>query len=424
MFQRGGSHHKVEITAPPDVLANKLRLQHPPPALLVSQQQQLANNVGSHKTKHHPAKQSVSRHKSHPNTDAERFSVSMEVKNHHSSSASDKRKKKNVFGFLKKKQSKGVVGGEYTDGGGGGSQRAMSRTPEHFGRRPIQDNPMSVPTVRRPHSAASDRVNGIDSYHSKNVSSSRQYYPTNDSDDDEIDQPKTPSTPSTSSSGGNPRLKPFRVAPAPPIPIQTPPTQSQSGNSGYDSLEKYRNNTRLSQSDDGSLVSSNHSERFSIGSGNILDPSCGVPGLIGVKNHGNTCYMNSVMQCLSNTEPLLYYFLSNSYKKDLFSKRKPVTNGAQQPSFSNDSSISQIVIPNSDGAVTECVGLLIKSLWNGQYESKISSFTREVVGLWGEQYRGSAQHDAQEFLLWLVDHLHEDLNHATGEKMTMVRFNY
>lgn len=26
------------------------------------------------------------------------------------------------------------------------------------------------------------------------------------------------------------------------------------------------------------------------------------------------------------------------------------------------------------------------------------------------QYRGSSQHDAQEFLLWLLDRVHEDLN--------------
>lgn len=29
------------------------------------------------------------------------------------------------------------------------------------------------------------------------------------------------------------------------------------------------------------------------------------------------------------------------------------------------------------------------------------------------QYRGSAQHDAQEFLLWLLDRVHEDLHQAT-----------
>lgn len=31
------------------------------------------------------------------------------------------------------------------------------------------------------------------------------------------------------------------------------------------------------------------------------------------------------------------------------------------------------------------------------------------------QYRGSAQHDAQEFLLWLLDRVHEDLHQAAAQ---------
>ena len=36
-------------------------------------------------------------------------------------------------------------------------------------------------------------------------------------------------------------------------------------------------------------------------------------GLTGLDNLANTCYMNSVLQCLSNTDPLRDYFLCKFY---------------------------------------------------------------------------------------------------------------
>jgi ubiquitin carboxyl-terminal hydrolase 31 len=46
------------------------------------------------------------------------------------------------------------------------------------------------------------------------------------------------------------------------------------------------------------------------------------------------------------------------------------------------------------------------------------------VERYGTQFRSSTQHDAQEFLFWLLDKVHEDLNTATKRKYKVIKNNY
>lgn len=121
-----------------------------------------------------------------------------------------------------------------------------------------------------------------------------------------------------------------------------------------------------------------------------------VPAVCGLKNgppHANTCFMNAVIQCLSNTDLFAEYFVADFYKID---RKKHCKVNSRTGA--------------TRGEVTEQLAGLLKSLWSLRSHSDAASRFKHVVCKYGPQYQGSAQHDAQEFLLWLLDLIHEELN--------------
>ncbi|KAJ8679648.1 hypothetical protein QAD02_015435 [Eretmocerus hayati] len=135
-------------------------------------------------------------------------------------------------------------------------------------------------------------------------------------------------------------------------------------------------------------------------------PDDRVPGVIGLRNHGNTCFMNAVLQCLSHTDILAEYFVLDQYKTDLLKKTK---NSKKY---------------GTKGEITEQLALLLKAIWSCQYDPEMSTAFKSVVDKYGTQYRGNLQHDAQEFLLWLLDKVHEDLNQATNKKYKSIKNSF
>lgn len=112
------------------------------------------------------------------------------------------------------------------------------------------------------------------------------------------------------------------------------------------------------------------------------------PGLCGLNNLGNTCFMNSAIQCLSNVPPLTNHFNSGKYKKEL-NRSNPLGNG---------------------GRLAEEYAQLIQSMWSGQHSSLAPREFKMSVGQFAPRFSGYQQHDSQELLSFLVDGLHEDLN--------------
>ncbi|XP_037319032.2 ubiquitin carboxyl-terminal hydrolase 31-like [Pungitius pungitius] len=168
------------------------------------------------------------------------------------------------------------------------------------------------------------------------------------------------------------------------------------------------------EKDDSSLVPSTTG-----GSVPSDDSDCGgfpfgdkVPGVAGLKNHGNTCFMNAILQCLSNTELFAEYLALEQFKGG-------ETTGGGGGGGGNERARSNGVLVQKKGSqqqqdsgeVTEQLSGLVRALWTFEYTPQHSRDFKNVVSKSALQFKGNSQHDAQEFLLWLLDRVHEDLNH-------------
>uniref|UniRef100_A0AAV2KDT0 ubiquitinyl hydrolase 1 n=1 Tax=Knipowitschia caucasica TaxID=637954 RepID=A0AAV2KDT0_KNICA len=125
-----------------------------------------------------------------------------------------------------------------------------------------------------------------------------------------------------------------------------------------------------------------------------------IPGVSGLKNHGNTCFMNAILQCLSNTDLFAEYLVLEHFKEEEQNEEKPRTNGVHL----------QRKGPLAKGEVTEQLSGLVRALWTFEYTPQHSRDFKSIVSKNATQFKGHAQHDAQEFLLWLLDRVHEDID--------------
>ncbi|XP_060759065.1 ubiquitin carboxyl-terminal hydrolase 15-like isoform X4 [Neoarius graeffei] len=111
-------------------------------------------------------------------------------------------------------------------------------------------------------------------------------------------------------------------------------------------------------------------------------------GLCGLSNLGNTCFMNSATQCLSNIPPLTEYFLKDKYQDEL----------------NEDNPLGM------KGEIAKAYAELTKQLWSGKYSYVTPRPFKTQVGRFAPQFSGYQQQDSHELLAFLLDGLHEDLN--------------
>lgn len=100
------------------------------------------------------------------------------------------------------------------------------------------------------------------------------------------------------------------------------------------------------------------------------------------------CFMNSVIQCLSNTRPLLEYLLNEQYLSDI-----------------------NTTTSSMKGALIKAFSQVIQELWeeNCDHSVNTSNFKSQIQRF-APRFMGYSQQDAQEFLRYLLEGLHEDVN--------------
>lgn len=114
----------------------------------------------------------------------------------------------------------------------------------------------------------------------------------------------------------------------------------------------------------------------------------------GLNNIGNTCWMNSIIQLLSNTPLLREYFLSLDFFNNLHDKIKRESENSLK-----------IYKEKMNNSLSYQFYRLLFQLNNNRLSPR--EF-KNVITLKNELYHGYQQHDTLEFLTWLIDNLQDE----------------
>jgi ubiquitin C-terminal hydrolase len=117
---------------------------------------------------------------------------------------------------------------------------------------------------------------------------------------------------------------------------------------------------------------------------------------VGLKNRGNTCYLNTAIQCMYHIKELTDYFIKKEYLDDL----KYRFNFLKK----NNQNIDEILF-------TKEFGKLINAMYISNTSIEPKSF-HEIIQKQDDRFSGYEQQDSQEALSLILDKLHDGLKYS------------
>ena len=120
------------------------------------------------------------------------------------------------------------------------------------------------------------------------------------------------------------------------------------------------------------------------------------PTLVGLNNIGATCFMNSTLQCLSQTKGLTNYFLNERNEENIINNNIALKN-------KNDLQLSPVYHE------------LIKILWKKDGEKSFSPNTfMNIVNNMNPLFKTGQAGDAKDFIIFVLEQIHKELKKSVN----------
>lgn len=125
-------------------------------------------------------------------------------------------------------------------------------------------------------------------------------------------------------------------------------------------------------------------------------------GIVGLSNLGNTCYMNSVLQCLNGVTYFRDYIINSDIIKDLYKNVSSVVKDVDKKNYS-------LILANSQLTITFQMYKLLNAIWLNQTKSIRPISFKNIFGNKIKNFQNFEQQDAQEALICILNTIHEEL---------------